>query len=206
MKINFFAGLSYSIVNETEAISRLASNNSGVVLINHQSSIDLLALITQLWPLMEGRCSVISKKSLLYTGPFGLMAYMSGVSFIDRNKSKEARQVLNESTQECKDKGLKMVVFPEGTRFHHPTNLTMLPFKLGAFDAAINSKLSVLPVVLSHYNFYDAQRKILNPGGIRIHVLEPIDSRQFPDSKTFSEFTREKMIKVFQDDAKTHYS
>jgi hypothetical protein len=46
---------------------------------------------------MEGKCTVVSKKSLLFAGPFGIMAYLSGVTFIDRNGKADARQNLEET-------------------------------------------------------------------------------------------------------------
>ena len=65
-----------------------------VIVINHQSSIDILGLLCELLPLMEGQVTIVAKKSLLYAGPFGLLAYMSGVTFIERSKSVPTLQAL----------------------------------------------------------------------------------------------------------------
>ena len=81
----------------------------------------------------------------------------------------------------------------------------MLPFKLGSFSSAMSSKVPVQPVVFSHYDWYDASTSYkLNPGGIRIHVLEPIDFQKQTDVKSFAEFTREEMLKTLKEDAKLH--
>ena len=82
--------------------------------------------------MMDGKCTVIAKKSLLYTGPFGFMAFMSGITFIDRYKNLEARQSMEQTAQKCKEENWKLIVFPEGTRHHCPNEL--LNFKLGAFQ------------------------------------------------------------------------
>ena len=196
-------GLKYSLMDSEIAQKRLSSDSgASIVVINHQSSLDILLLLCELWPLMDGQCTIISKKSLLYTGPFGFMALMSGVTFIDRGKPEEARQILNKTAQKCKENNWKLIVFPEGTRYHTPGKLDMLPFRFGAFNAAIFAKLPIQPVVYSHYDFYDSKKKICNPGEVRIHVLDKIELFS-EDPKKLSEMTRENMLKVLEDYAKT---
>ena len=42
---------------------------------------------------------------------------------------------------DCKNEGTKVFVFPEGTRNHYPEKKEMLPFKTGAFAAAIGAQV-----------------------------------------------------------------
>ena len=202
-------GLRYSITNEIQAKKRLSfdaeKGSTAVVVVNHQSSLDVLGLLCHLWPLMDGQCTVIAKKSLLFAGPFGLMAYMSGITFIDRNKQSEAKEIMKKTVEKCKEQNWKLVVFPEGTRCHRPKELDMRPFKLGAFSSALSSQVPIQPVVFSHYDWYDSSTSFkLNPGGIRIHVLEPIECQNQTDSNSFAEYTREKMLCTLREDAKLH--
>jgi len=200
-------GLKYTLINPIEASKRLSSaSRSSIVVINHQSSLDILLLLCELWPLMNGMCTIISKRSLLYTGPFGFMAFMSGVTFINRSAPEEARMIVNQTAQKCKENNWKLVVFPEGTRHHNPEKLDMLPFRLGAFNAALSAKIPIQPVVYSHYDFYDRKRKIFQPGGVRIHVLEPVETDSIEDPKGLSENTREKMLETFVEDSRLHPS
>ena len=108
---------------------------------------------------ISGKCTVVAKKSLLFAGPFGIMAYMCGVLFIDRRKRVEAREYLAEAVKWCKENETSLVLFPEGTRHHDSKVLDMLPFKLGAFTSAIQAQIPILPVVFSHYDFYDSKGK-----------------------------------------------
>jgi len=202
-------GLRYTLTNEIQAKQRLSfdkeKDSTAIVVVNHQSSLDVLGLLCHLWPLMDGQCTVIAKKSLLFAGPFGLMAYMSGITFIDRNNHNEAKDIMNKTVEKCKEQNWKLVVFPEGTRCHRPKELDMRPFKLGAFNSALTSQVPVQPVVFSHYDWYDASTSFkCNPGGIRIHVLEPIECQNQTDAKSFAEKTRENMLHVLQEDAKNH--
>ena len=201
-----YLGLEYSLINEMEAKKRLSFNkeksSTSIVVVNHQSSLDVLGLLCHLWPLMDGQCTVIAKKSLLFAGPFGLMAYMSGITFIDRNKQHEARDIMNRTVEKCKEQNWKLVVFPEGSRCHSPNEINMLPFKLGSFSSALSFQVPVQPVVFSHYDWYDASTSFkLNSGGIRIHVLEPMDCQSQTDAKRFAEITREKMLQTLKEDA-----
>jgi 1-acyl-sn-glycerol-3-phosphate acyltransferase len=43
---------------------------------------------------------------------------------------------------DCKSDGTKVLIFPEGTRHHHPENRELLKFKSGAFSAAIGAQVN----------------------------------------------------------------
>lgn len=55
----------------------------------------------ELWPIMD-KCTVIAKKELLYTWPFGIAAWLCGLIFIPRLKAEEAKNVMNEAGQKVK--------------------------------------------------------------------------------------------------------
>lgn len=197
-------GLEWNFVDEELAKERLSLEaGPSVVVLNHQSSLDVLGLLCELWPYLDGRATVVAKKSLLLAGPFGLMAYMSGITFIDRSRGSEARTCLMDAVNACKAHDMKMIIFPEGTRNHSPTAPTMLNFKKGAFESAIGAQIPVQPVVFSHYNFFDRNAKVLNPGIVRIHVLEPIPTRGLPltDAKHLADKTRTFMLETLEKDA-----
>ena len=53
----------------------------------------------QLTPIIE-KVAFVGKKSLLYFGQFGLIAWLVGTVTIDRQNSKEARETLNKKMEE----------------------------------------------------------------------------------------------------------
>ena len=57
----------------------------------------------------------------------------------------------DKSICQAKENKTNVIIFPEGTRHHSTKEREMLPFKKGAFAAAIGSQMPVLPVVISHY-------------------------------------------------------
>jgi len=152
---------------------KLHNQSAAVLLLNHQSSLDLMSLM-EIWPIMK-MASPVAKRSLLYTGAwFGLAAWLAGVTFIQRG-SKEGRESLDKLGEEARTKGTKLVVFPEGTR-NPAKDLALLPFKKGAFHVALNAGLPILPVVISPYDFLDHETRSFLPGKVRIRVLDRIET------------------------------
>ncbi len=204
---SYLIGLTWNVARKTEAKFRLGqTSGTSVVIVNHQSSIDVLGLLSVLLPLMDGKCSIIAKQSLMYAGPFGVMAYLSDLTFIDRSRGNEAKMTITEAVKVRKsakgdEAGAKVLVFPEGTRCHDPVIKDMRQFKIGAFKAAIEAQVPIQPVVFSHYNFFDKKRKIFEPSGITVRVLDPIPTDGLDagkDAEDLANRTRLKMLEVFQ--------
>lgn len=76
-----------------EGLENIVKDSGCVVLINHQSVLDLIVLAL-LWPIMEN-CTVISKKEIFYLQPFGLASWLWGTIFIDRVDPKKAQEAVN---------------------------------------------------------------------------------------------------------------
>ncbi|KAF6205288.1 hypothetical protein GE061_019457 [Apolygus lucorum] len=152
----------------------LNKDQSFVIVANHQSAIDILGMF-ELWPVMK-KCTVVAKKELLYSGPFGLAAWLCGLVFINRLNSEASRQAINMTTNQMRENkniylNVKMWVFPEGTR---KNTGEIHAFKKGAFHAAISAQLPILPVVFTRFYFLQSEKCIFNPGKIVITVLPPI--------------------------------
>jgi len=166
--VNSLVPITFTITDK----ERLQVPSAAVLLLNHQSAIDLMTLM-EIWPIVNNAAPV-AKRSLLYSGPFGLACWLVGCVFIDRN-SKKSRQMMTKSGEIAKQRGTKLIVFPEGTR-HDAKDLQLLPFKKGAFHIALDEKLPILPVVISRYNFLDHENMTFDRGNVEIQVLPRIDT------------------------------
>ncbi|XP_043476957.1 1-acyl-sn-glycerol-3-phosphate acyltransferase beta isoform X1 [Leptopilina heterotoma] len=142
-----------------------------IVFVNHQSSLDLCVL-AELWPVLE-RCTVISKKQVLYLGTFGLASWLWGTIFIDRVKGAESHSTLNSTAEIIKARRAKVLMFPEGKR-HSST--TLLPFKKGGFHVAIASQVPIQPVVVSKYYYLNDKSKKFDSGKSYITILPAIST------------------------------
>lgn len=140
-----------------------------IVLINHQSMLDL-GVLAELWSVLE-RCVVISKKEILYFGPFGLASWLWGTIFINRRNAEEARKTINSTSKYVREAKMKVLFFPEGKR--HSGN-TLIPFKKGPFHLAISSQVPIQPVVVSKYYFLNSKSKRFDSGLSYINILPPI--------------------------------
>lgn len=156
---------------EIRGVENVNQESGCVIVINHQSALDLLVL-AELWPIMQ-RCTVIAKREVFYLWPFGLACWLWGTIFIDRLNVERAQSTINKTGDTIRTKKAKLCMFPEGTRH---SGREMLPFKKGAFHVAIASQTAVQPVVVSQYNFLDSKRHIFNSGRSIINILPQIST------------------------------
>ncbi|XP_055546835.1 1-acyl-sn-glycerol-3-phosphate acyltransferase alpha-like [Wyeomyia smithii] len=185
-----------SIKWELRGTDILSRDEAYVIVANHQSSLDVLGMF-DFWHIMN-KCTVIAKKELLYTGPFGIGAWLGGLVFIDRKNAEKAHAAMNDCTDMLKEKRVKLWVFPEGTRRN--TN-EIHPFKKGAFHVAVRAQLPIMPVVYSSYStFLDDKAKILNNGHVIVTTLEPIETKGLTsdDIPALMDRVRNKMIETFR--------
>ncbi|XP_015599467.1 1-acyl-sn-glycerol-3-phosphate acyltransferase alpha [Cephus cinctus] len=174
----------------------IVDDTGSVVLINHQSGLDLLVLST-LWLIMD-RCTVVSKKEILYLGPFGLASWLWGTIFIDRLNAEKAQNTINSTAEIIKKKKAKLCLFPEGKR-HAGT--TLLPFKKGAFHVAVASQIPIQPVVVSRYYFLNDKLKKFDSGTVYVTILPAIPTAGLTkeDIPTLIEKVHSVMNKTFQE-------
>lgn len=155
---------------KVRGLENVDNSRGAVVLLNHQSSIDLFVLAV-LWPLMS-RCTVVAKRSLQYLAPFGTATWLWGTVFIDRG-AQSARKALNKQVEAIKSDKRKLLLFPEGTR-HSGDKL--LPFRKGAFHVAMDAGAPIQPVVVSRYHFLDEDRYKFDSGEFIVSFLPMIET------------------------------
>ncbi|CAB3398965.1 unnamed protein product [Caenorhabditis bovis] len=166
-----------------------------VVICNHQSSIDIIGM-TSCWP---NKCAVMMKRILAFVPFFNLASYFANSIFIDRSNRERAKNSVDHCVSELKRRGLKIWMFPEGTRNREGG---LMPFKKGAFNIAVRAQVPIIPVVFSDYSpFYSKNEKyFMNDGEVIIEVLPPIstDGLNIEDVPEFSEKVRQQMLNVYE--------
>jgi 1-acyl-sn-glycerol-3-phosphate acyltransferase len=115
---------------------------SYVVISNHRSQFDILALVVAL---QELQLRWVAKKELTNVPIFGWALRHAGHVIIDRSDTAQAVASLRAAYEKLRN-GVSVVIFPEGTRA--PVTETLLPFKKGGFMLALETGIEVLPVVL----------------------------------------------------------
>lgn len=146
---------------------------------------------------LSGRVDVISKRELLFSGPFGIAMFLCGLKFINRRDGRKSIDTLNLIAEDLKKNESKMWVFPEGTR---KNDGKIHEFKKGAFAAAIQSQLPITPIIYSKYsNFLDSENKTFGNGKIIMTILPeiPTTGMEAKDVDSLIEKTRSAMLEVF---------
>ncbi|XP_040580989.1 uncharacterized protein [Lepeophtheirus salmonis] len=181
-------------VRGTEVLQS-TSEKSFVILCNHQSVLDMLVM-GEVWSIVD-KIRVAVKSEFKKIGPLAWAMSLCGAVFVDR-KTATGKDTLNKAVQELRDTNCSLFVFPEGTR-HFSQNLEFLPFKKGAFHAAFDAGFPLLPVVISHYDFFD-EPYYFGTGKIIIKVLEPISVQgrdKKEDMEAVIQETRDKMFNTY---------
>ncbi|XP_015449629.1 1-acyl-sn-glycerol-3-phosphate acyltransferase beta [Pteropus alecto] len=158
----------YGLRFDVRGRRKLEVDHPCVIISNHQSILDMMGLMEILPP----RCVQIAKRELLFMGPVGLVMYLGGVFFINRQCSSTAMTVMTEVGERMVGENLKVWIYPEGTR---NDNEDLLPFKKGAFYLAIQAQVPIIPVVYSSLSsFYKPKTKLFTSGTIKVEVLDAI--------------------------------
>jgi len=146
---------------------------SYVVILNHQHALDAY-LLNQMLPVLNFP-RVVMKAELRGLGPIGKAFEKMNSVFLKRGTKAVAMASLIEATKESKENGDRIVLFPEGTRH---LGDTLLPFKLGAFQAAISAGIPLLPVVVGSYKKLpeDWQVDLSVETTIKVRVLQPVST------------------------------
>ncbi|XP_065346649.1 1-acyl-sn-glycerol-3-phosphate acyltransferase alpha-like [Cloeon dipterum] len=160
------------ITYEVKGKQNILKDSGAVVLMNHQSILDLNVL-AYIWPVTPRGC-VISKREVFYLWPFGLGAWLWGTVFIDKLNPETSQKDLNEAGSHITTSKARICMFPEGTR-HRGAEL--LPLKKGAFHLALNAQCPIQPILINNYHFLDHKTHRFDSGHTIIQVLPAIETK-----------------------------
>jgi|SRR5215831_17578293 len=143
---------------------------SYVVVCNHNSLLDIP--ITT--PFMPRPNKTIAKANFAWIPIFGWI-YSAGSVLVDRKSDKSRRESFSKM-KDVLDKGLDMVIYPEGTR--NRTNDPLKSFYDGAFRLATETRKPIMPVILYNTKKILPVNKIfyVSPHKIEMHFLPPVQS------------------------------
>ncbi|HIF9200795.1 TPA: 1-acylglycerol-3-phosphate O-acyltransferase [Photobacterium damselae] len=113
-----------------------------VYIANHQNNYDLFTVSGAIMP----RTVTVGKKSLVWMPLFGQLYWITGNILIDRANRSKAVGTIGQVVEKIKQNKVSVWMFPEGTRSR---GRGLLPFKTGAFHAAIGANVPVVPIVCS---------------------------------------------------------
>ncbi|QIQ21116.1 1-acylglycerol-3-phosphate O-acyltransferase [Zophobihabitans entericus] len=151
----------------TRVYPDIEKRGSCIYIANHQNNYDLIVAAS----IVQPKTVTVGKKSLVWIPFFGQLYYLTGNILIDRDNKSKARDTIGQVVKEIKHKQISIWMFPEGTRSR---GRGLLPFKAGAFKAAIAAGVPVVPICVSETNSIKIGR--WNNGHRLVEMLEPIET------------------------------
>lgn len=142
-----------------------------IYIANHQNNYDMVTASN----IVQPRTVTVGKKSLAWIPFFGQLYWLTGNLLIDRDNRAKAHGTIAQVVDQIKKKDISIWMFPEGTRSR---GRGLMPFKTGAFHAAIAAGVPIVPICVSNTsNKINLNR--LNNGEVIVEMLEPIDTTQY---------------------------
>jgi 1-acyl-sn-glycerol-3-phosphate acyltransferase len=152
--------------------SPLTSGQTYIFMSNHQSLLDIPALIVAL----PGETRFLAKRALFQIPLFGWALKLGGFISIDRSDRSRASESFGEAIGELA-RGASAVVFPEGTR---SDDGRLLPFQRGGFLLALKSGLPIIPVGIRGSGAARPARGYrVVPGPITVSCGRPVDPADY---------------------------
>lgn len=151
-----------------ERIETLHANNQPVILCSkHQSMWEAFAFPV----IMPRPMCYVFKQELLNVPFFGWGMGTLDMIHIDRSKPAEASAKIAEQGRHFMDKGLWVIIFPEGTRSKRGGQGV---YKVGAARLALATDAPIVPIAVSSAACWPRDGLIKWPGEIVVSVGEPI--------------------------------
>jgi 1-acyl-sn-glycerol-3-phosphate acyltransferase len=155
---------------------KIEKGRTYIVMSNHQSLVDVWALIGKL-PL-QLRWTIKSEVKKMPV--FGYALERMGHIYVGRKKRKDVALTLEVPVQKIRD-GASVVIFPEGTRGRDGR---LQKFHKGGAIIAIQSGAAILPITINGSRFVLPKDTLaLMPGKIEVIVGDSIDPGMFDEDR-----------------------
>ncbi len=167
----FFGMIFMPVEVETRGDTKRLKGQAMVFCPNHASYMDIPMVGYASSPFV-----FMGKSSLAKVPLFGYMYRKIHIT-VDRSSLK-SRHSTYERTKAVVDRGMSLVIFPEGG-IYTKNPPTMVPFKNGAFKLAIEKQIPLIPVTIP-YNWIilpDNGRYVLQPHRAKVIFHEPIETK-----------------------------
>ena len=199
-KTQFFVRIWYGIIlratgvkTNSVGLEKIREGRSYVIISNHQSHFDILALVSQLPMVVR----FIAKKEIRKVPLFGYAVSLTKCIFVDRSDSAKAVKTLQDGISDLPS-GISMLFFAEGTRSRDGK---IGPFKKGGFRTAQITGWPILPVVVhGSRKVLPAGELLVTPGTIEVEVLDPVPEEEVQSRpwEEIMEEVREQVVEHFE--------
>ncbi|WP_105744229.1 1-acylglycerol-3-phosphate O-acyltransferase [Cronobacter dublinensis] len=142
---------------------------NAIYIANHQNNYDMVTASK----IVQPPTVTVGKKSLAWIPFFGQLYWLTGNLLIDRNNRSKAHGTIAEVVEHFRKRKISIWMFPEGTRSR---GRGLMPFKTGAFHAAIAAGVPIIPVCVSNTHGKIKLNR-WNNGLVIVEMLPPVDTQ-----------------------------
>jgi 1-acyl-sn-glycerol-3-phosphate acyltransferase len=147
----------------------VGETSPAILLVKHQSTYE-----TFLMPaIMPHPLAYVFKKELLYVPFFGWSIGSLDMIHIDRSQRAKAFAKVVEQGQALLDRGVWVIMFPEGTRIPRGERGS---YKTGGTRLAIATGAPVIPIAVTSAKCWPRKAFIKTPGVVDVSIGKPIPS------------------------------
>jgi 1-acyl-sn-glycerol-3-phosphate acyltransferase len=172
-----------------EGREKLAEGGPFVLVVNHQSMADLIAMCFLGHP-----TKYLGKEAVFRVPVLGWALRIAGQVPVERGNKQSGSKALA-ALGEWLDRRVSVALFPEGTR---TDDGTIGPFKLGGFRLAVDHGRAVVPVVIAGARDLLPKHSVLfeRSADVHVRVLDPVltDGMRPEDVPALAERVRKLMI------------
>jgi len=163
----FLMGIRYQVQGQENL--PVGETSPAILLVKHQSTYE-----TFLMPaIMPHPLAYVFKKELLYVPFFGWSIGSLDMIHIDRSQRAKAFAKVVEQGQSLLDRGVWVIMFPEGTRI--PRGERGI-YKTGGTRLAIATGAPVIPIAVTSAKCWPRKAFIKTPGVVDVSIGKPIPS------------------------------
>jgi 1-acyl-sn-glycerol-3-phosphate acyltransferase len=158
---------------EVEGLEKIAPGGSFVFIANHRSYFDVPVIL----PFITAQFRFFAKKSLFHIPFLGYHLKRAGHLSVDESNPRESLKGIAEAARVIQEKGISILLFPEGTR----TLGEMEAFKDGAAYIAIKAGVPIVPIgIIGATRILPMHSMTLRRGTVRMVIGDPIPTLDIP--------------------------
>jgi 1-acyl-sn-glycerol-3-phosphate acyltransferase len=167
LALKYICNLTFCVINNSKQSD--LKHTKVVAIANHQSTWETIALLS----IFDKKISYVFKRELLWLPFFGWAISMLEMIKINRANKKEAMTSIITQGQALLNKGVWVVIFPQGTRV--PVGKKS-KFMAGGARLAHSCGAHILPLAHNAGTYWAKNNFIIYPGVITVSLGDLIDS------------------------------
>jgi 1-acyl-sn-glycerol-3-phosphate acyltransferase len=126
---------------DVEGLEHFKSGRPQIIMVNHQSFLDIWALMS----VLPGSLRFVAKSELAKIPLVAVAMRAAGHVFIDRGRASRTVDAIRSASTRMREEGLSLVLFPEGTRSYDGK---LGHFLRGSFALAIETGAHLVPAAV----------------------------------------------------------